>query len=587
MSTGNKEKQSMNTARHSGRFGWFDINWAQANAQVKLLQIEIAVAFKEGNVTKVTEQQNRQVESFARKALAVYTVTTNKGKQTPGVDGIVWDNPARKMEAVKMLCPDNSYVAKPVKRVYIPKRSGKLRPLGIPTMYDRAMQTQWNMAQVPIAECTRDQHSYGFRKHRSTADCRRFLWLQCSKKHHPNWVQEADIKGFFDNIHHQWIMDNIPMNKHILKQFLKAGFLEKNQFHSSESGVPQGGSISPTIANMTLDGLTDVVKEAGRKVKRHAIKSGRARRPWVHLIRYADDFVVTALSKRMLEGPITNRINEFLAERGLQLNTEKTCITHQKKGFDFVGFNFKLFPFAKAKSGSGFMFLMHPTKANIKKVKAKVKRIVQAHKHLSATLQIKKLNPVLMGWANYYRSINRTKTFKLVNHYVWCTLWKWCRVKHLKASHKELAKQYFTSIGKRKWIFYGMEGTKRKYLFQLTDVKIVRHVLVKHKNPFLPEDQEYFAKKGSRFARQQVWGWTKYTVRKKSGFKCKVCDQLLLPDQPVEIHHVQPKKLGGSDAYKNLVRLHKECHKQVTHTKNTILLAQFKEKGILQGSALY
>lgn len=323
MTTYNKIVKRTKLACRTGKFGWFDINWTKANAQVKQQQMQIAVAYQRGDMKKVAQQQQKQVVSFARKAIAVRTVTTNKGKHTPGVDNILWTTPAQKLEAVKNLKSDSTYVAKPVRRVYIPKRSGKLRPLGIPTMYDRVMQTVWNQALVPIAECTRDRHSYGFRKHRSTADRRGFLWLQCSKKHHPNWVQEADIKGFFDNIHHQWILDNIPMNKHVLKQFLKAGFLDKGQLLKTERGVPQGGSISPTIANMTLDGQTQEVKDVANAVKIGATKKGRGTAPWVHLVRYADDFVVTAVSKRMLRGPITQCINNFLRKRGLQLSTKK------------------------------------------------------------------------------------------------------------------------------------------------------------------------------------------------------------------------------------------------------------------------
>lgn len=336
---------------------------------------------------------------------------------------------------------------------------------------------------------------------------------------------------------------------------------------------------------MTLDGQTDQVKAVANTVKETAIKKGRGKAPWVHLVRYADDFVVTAVSKRMLRGPITQCINEFLKERGLQLNTEKTTITNLKQGFNFLGFHFKLFSFAKAKSGSGYVFLVQPAKANIKKIKAKVKRVVTASKNLSAVDQITQLNPILMGWANYFRSVSRTKAFKQVGHYVWCTLWKWCRVKHPKIFHKTLARKYFTTLVNRKWLFFGEVRLKKKYLFQVTDVGIKRHVLVKQKNPFLPEDQEYFLKKGSRFARQQVWGITKQTVAKKTAFKCKVCNELMQPDQQIDLHHILPKKLGGSDAHKNLIRLHKECHKQVTHTKNAKLIAQFKERGILKEPA--
>lgn len=191
----------------AGKMGWFDVDWKYSNQKVKQLQNEIAVAYNSGNLDLVKAKQNQLVSTFAAKAIAVRIVTSNKGKDTSGVDQILWDSPDKKFNAIKELVNLSAYKANPVKRVYIPKANGKMRPLGIPTMYDRAIQTLWKLALEPIAECTGDQHSYGYRPYRSTQDVAQILWLMLSKERRPMWVLEADIKGFFDNIHHEWIIE--------------------------------------------------------------------------------------------------------------------------------------------------------------------------------------------------------------------------------------------------------------------------------------------------------------------------------------------------------------------------------------------
>lgn len=347
-------------------------------------------------------------------------------------------------------------------------------------------------------------------------------------------------------------MENIPMDKHILQQFLKAGFLEKGSFHRTEAGVPQGGSISPTIANMTLDGLTAEVKAAADKVKSNAIKKGVKTSPWVHLIRYADDFVVTAASKRMLEGPVLQAVQNFLNARGLSLNLSKTHITSIKAGFDFVGFHFKCYLWPKAPGG--LKLLIKPSKASIRKLKNKIKEICAKGKNLDAVDLLTQLNPVLMGWANYYRKVVRSKVFNQIGNYLWHKLWKWCKTKHPKLFHKELKRKYFKTVGGNNWVFYGTKGNKPYHQFIITDVKIMRHTLIMNKNPYLPENEAYFLRKDKARSKSNVWAKAKLAVRKRTGFICKVCDQIMTPEQAIDIHHILPKKLGGTDAYKNLIR---------------------------------
>ena len=230
---------------------WNNIDWKKAENHVNRLQVRITKAVKEEKWYLVKRLEYLLIRSYYAKLLATRKTTQNTGKRTAGVDGETWSSPETKMKAALSLT-DKKYVAKPLKRVYIEKYgSTKKRPLGIPTMYDRAMQSLYALALEPIAEATGDRRSFGFRKLRSTHDaCAQAFFCLC-RKNSPEWVLEGDIKGCFDNISHQWLIDNIPMDKSILRQFLKAGYIFNRHLFPTEAGTPQGGIISPILANMT------------------------------------------------------------------------------------------------------------------------------------------------------------------------------------------------------------------------------------------------------------------------------------------------------------------------------------------------
>jgi RNA-directed DNA polymerase len=291
--------------------------------------------------------------------MAVRRVTENKGKNTPGVDGEIWDTPKKKMDAVHAL-RQRGYKAQPLRRIYIPKKNGKKRPLGIPTMKDRAMQALHLLALEPIAETTADPNSYGFRQERSVADAIQQCHVVLSRQHSARWVLEADIKGCFDHISHEWLLANIPMEKAILQQWLEAGYMEKGAFYLTEEGTPQGGIISPVLMNMTLDGLEKKLRD--RFQKRYPDN------PKVHIIRYADDFVITGVSRELLETEVKPIVITFLQERGLSLSAEKTKITHIEDGFDFLGRNIRRF---------GNKTITRPSKTNVKTVLAKVNGVIK------------------------------------------------------------------------------------------------------------------------------------------------------------------------------------------------------------------
>jgi RNA-directed DNA polymerase len=340
---------------------WDNFDWEKAETFVNRLQYRIAKAVIKHKWSLVKRLQYLLTHSYYAKMLATKNVTQNKGKRTAGIDGEIWSSPKAKMKAALSLT-DKKYNAKPLRRVYIEKfGSSKKRPLGIPTMYDRAMQSLYAMALDPIAEATGDKTSFGFRKFRSTNDACKQAFFCLSQKTSSAWILEGDIKGCFDNISHQWLLDNVPMDESILKQFLKAGYVFERHLFPTDAGTPQGGIISPILANLTLDGIEKILDDKYHKGSKGTINSYQAAKFKVNFVRYADDFIVTAKTEEIAK-EIKELIKEFLKDRGLELSDEKTKITHIDVGFDFLGWNFRKY---KGK------LLIKPSKKSIDKVTEK------------------------------------------------------------------------------------------------------------------------------------------------------------------------------------------------------------------------
>lgn len=319
-STTDKTERLKNTK--SLAFQWETIDWKEVEYDVNRLQTRIAKATAKGDNNKAKRLQYLLTHSFSAKAYAVRKVTTNKGKNTSGVDKKLWSTSASKMKAVLSLT-DKNYRAKPLKRVYIKKKGkNKKRPLGMPTMYDRAMQTLYALALEPIAETKGDTISFGFRRGRSAKDACEQIFCVLARKCSPTWILEGDIKGCFDNINHKWLQDNIPMDKRIMKQFLKSGFIYEGKLFPTETGSPQGGAISSTYANMTLDGLEKVIQDKYHRNSKGKIENHYRAKTKVNLIRYADDFIITANSKEVAE-ELKTIVSHFLQLRGLSLSEEK------------------------------------------------------------------------------------------------------------------------------------------------------------------------------------------------------------------------------------------------------------------------
>lgn len=466
---------------------WDRIHWKRCNARVKKLQGRIVKAQQEKRYGKVKALQRLLTTSFEAKALAVKRVTSNKGKRTAGVDNVKWTTPGAKLKAIKSL-KRRGYKPKPLKRVYIEKSKGKLRPLGIPVMSDRAWQALHLMALEPVTETKADGNSYGFRRNRCTADAIDALHRLLSRENSPEWILEGDIKGCFDHISHDWLIRHVQTDKVILKKWLECGVVFNKLLSPTKEGTPQGGIISPTLANATLDGMERLVNQ---RYPKQFLGKGKWYFPKVNLIRYADDFVVTADKKETLE-EIKTLLTGFLAQRGLTLSVEKTLITRISEGFDFLGFNIRKY------NGK---LLIKPSKKSQKKFTDKMHEVIFGHKAVEQHVLINLLNPVIVGWGNYFKHVVSKEVFSKLDHILFLQLKRWAFRRHSNKSKRWALDKYFKTDGTRKWCFSQTVTVKVKdkdenrtfTLLKMADIPIVRHRKIKKDaNPFDPAWNAYF-----------------------------------------------------------------------------------------------
>lgn len=480
---------------------WHSINWGKCETEVRKLQVRIVKALKANRVGRVRALQHILVNSFAAKALAVRRVTSNKGGGTAGVDGETWLTDAERHKAISSLT-SRGYKTKPLRRVYIPKKGGsarlqgsrgghhgRMRPLGIPTIRDRAMQALYLMALEPVAETQADRNSYGFRRYRCCADAIDQIFRCLCNDNSAKWVLEGDIKGCFDHISHEWLEAHVIIDTKMLHKWLGAGVIERNVFHITDEGTPQGGIISPTLANITLNGMEALLdkyrtrREDGKTVNRK-----------VNLVRYADDFIVTGESPEVLED-IKQDIILFLKERGLELSEEKTLITHIDDGFDFLGFNIR-----KYRNGT---LLIKPSKKALKKFAEATHEIIYSMRSCRQADVIEKLNRMIAGWVNYYRYVSSKKSFWRLDHTIFLQLRRWAIRRHQNKSLEWVRNRYWHKSGMRQWVYSTACKNKRGEVYTLrlialADTLLLRYTKVRAEaNPFDPQYDEYFAQRRS------------------------------------------------------------------------------------------
>lgn len=475
---------------------WDSIDWDAIARHVKRLQMRIAKATRERRRGKVKALQWLLTHSYYAKLLAVKRVASNRGRRTAGVDGKTWTTSRQKLDAVRSL-KRRGYRPRPLRRIYIPKKNGKKRPLGIPTMSDRAMQALYLLALEPVAETTADPNSYGFRPRRSAADAIEQCFITLGRRHSSRWILEGDIKSCFDRISHSWLMANIPMDKVVLSRWLAAGYMEKGSFHPTEAGTPQGGIASPVLANMALDGLEEAVRKAVSKHQK------------AHVVRYADDFIITGASKDVLEDKVMPAIVDFLKTRGPELSPEKTGVTHIREGFDFLGFNIRKYKNDK--------FLIKPSRQSVKAFLGGVREFLKSNKTAPTDMVIRQLNAKTRGWANYHRHIVAKETFDYVDYHVFVVLWKWAKRRHPNKGAYWIKRRYFRTSGSRNWVFFASTRDKAGNsscldLIQAMSIKIIRHIKIRAAaTPYDPAFADYFRirtlRKLERSRGQWEGGW--------------------------------------------------------------------------------
>jgi RNA-directed DNA polymerase len=535
---------------------WYAVDWRRVERNVRGMQIRIAKATREGDWRRVKALQRMLTRTLSAKLYAVRRVTQNQGARTTGVDRELWDSPELRWAAIGRL-KRRGYKPLPLRRVFIPKANGKERPLGIPTMRDRAMQALYLLALEPVSESTSDPNSYGFRLNRSTADAMSQIFVSMSQKGSAHWVLEADIKGCFDWINHDWLESHVPMDREILRKWLKAGLIYRGQLQATEAGTPQGGIISPTLANVTLNGLErELVAHLGAK-----LGITKAKKLKVNVVRYADDFVITGDSRELLEQEVRPWVEEFLAVRGLQLSEEKTRITHIDQGFDFLGWNFRTY------SGK---LLIKPSRKNVQTFYRKVADTISGNKAVKQEDLIRLLNPMLRGWAQYHSPVVAKQAYSRMEHLVFQRLWRWSKRRHPQKNTEWVRGKYFHAVGGRSWVFGATvardDGSRGLLeLYQLNGTVIRRHKKIKGDfNPFDPTLEQY----GEQLRQERLWDSMRYRKQwaklyMSQGGLCAHCGCALTDETGWHDHHLEYRMHGGTDALANRVLLHPHCHQQV------------------------
>lgn len=576
---------------------WNQVDWPLVEQRVFRYQQRIYRASQNNNQNVVNNLQGRLINSFDAKLLAVRRVITeNKGKRTPGVDKKVYDTPAKKMKLVSKLKLDNK--AKNIKRVEIPKpgRPDQFRPLGIPTVEDRAKQALCRFAIEPEWEALFESNSYGFRPGRNCHDAIESAFSAFSNKRqtpiYRKMVLKIDIEKCFDRINHDHLLEKIkshPVIKSQIKAWLKAGILKGNSpkddpdfIIKNEKGTPQGGVISPLLANIALHGLLNHLDNWIVSIPANNNRTA-AKRSALTVIRYADDILVIHKdlnvikeSKRVIE-------NWLWQNCKLTLNKDKTKIYSSTQGFNFLGFSM----ITLTKNGKD-RFKIYPSKESQTGILLKVREIIQLNKAASSYRLITLLRPILIGWGNYFKYSECQTVYSKIDYFIYQKIRAWAfRID--KRHGRQIVRERYFPKGKtyhfngRKyqdnWILYGKEKgidgkTKEVFLPRLSWIISSKWVKVKTtKSPF-DGNHVYWATRMASYNRLPTR--VSKLLKTQEGV-CPYCRTRFYFDSVMEVDHIQPRTLGGKDTYANLQLLHRHCH--IQKTRIDIIAIKAKRNG--------